>query len=106
MQQQAQIQTRTDSKKPFLGILQHWFIHIDATNRFCVVGANLMTDELDTELTTPIFYIDTQHWLAETAAGIYLLSHKDTSLQNKQFHYERLAATGAVKIPLLNVLTR
>ncbi len=86
----SEMNQNTDAKKAFGGILENWFIHIDRNNRFCVLGTNLLVDNGRADLTTPVLYIDTHYWIAETATQFYLLGKKNTSTENKKLHYQQL----------------
>lgn len=94
MQNNLNLETTTEAKKLFGGILDNWFIHIDENHRFCVIGSNVLTNDFRTELSPPVLHLDTYYWLAETAEYFYLLSKKDTSADNRAKHYAQLAATG------------
>lgn len=92
--EQHNLTTAINTKKYFGGILDNWFIHIDENNRFCVIGSNLLNDDPATELSPPLLHIDTQYWLAETAEYFYLLSNKNTSAENRAYHYQLLKCAG------------
>lgn len=94
MQEVLNLNGNSEPKKLFGGILENWFVHIDHNNRFRVIGSNVLTDNLQTELTVPVLFIDTQYWLAETAESFYLLHRKDTSAENRLKQYEALKAVG------------
>lgn len=87
---QSELNHQSETNKIFGGILENWFIHIDGNNRFCVLGTNILTEDDHPELTSPVLYIDTNYWITETSNQFYLLGKKNTSAENKNFHYRQL----------------